>query len=141
MWRAILNRFRGNRQQEQADANQRQRAPFNCVPIPGETRSTYFDPEQGLRTQTQRGIYLLGCGHISADPVGAGRCYLCGRWVCPQCLSVCARCGALLCNMHSIKVDAHGSFCPLCFEQAVESAFFGKALNVIKSILVLPFKE
>jgi len=139
--RAIWRALKGIREQRNGCAEQGQRMPFQRMRVPDQTRSTFFDPEQGLHTQTSKGVYFFDCGHISGDPVGGGRCYLCQRWVCPRCLSQCVRCGALLCNVHSIKLDARTYYCPECYEQIEERMFFDRASQVIKSIFFFPFKE
>jgi len=131
------------RARRQADVRnfQEQRLPFSHLPISEQARSTIFDPEQGLHTRTQRMLYIFDCGHITAQPVGAGRCYICGRWVCAQCLSKCASCGALICNLHSLKADFHFDLCPSCAEGMEEKVFFAKVFQLVKAILVFPFRE
>ena len=143
LFRNLWNRMlaRSGEPQEAGLHQHAPETPFQRVPVADRARSTFFDPDEGLHTQEQRNIYIFHCGHISADPVGAGRCSFCGRWSCATCLSVCASCGSLLCNHHAIHAGGKQTYCLHCLEQLEENLFFTKTVETAKAILLLPFKE
>ena len=89
-------------------------------------RKRIVDSYEGVRIVDRKEVSIAACGHVvrSSQDVG-GKCCVCGRIVCRNCLRICERCLKPVCPKHT-KVYEGKFYCSSChWKVALMELFLG----------------